>query len=159
MPRGAPAHNRLHAVSDLAFEAATLLSCTWQLVAIAEYGGAKGLTVAGRRHYCTLCARRGVPVQARDAFWKLSMLFPSSSFHPDAKDILASSLAREILAADSERAKLFSKLGCLLQHDKTYRCLLTILGIGPKSTLALATPLFLERQQACRILWPRACRP
>jgi transposase len=68
-------------------------------------------------------------------------LFPSSSFHPDAKDMLASSLAREILAADSERAKLFSKLGCLLQDDKTYRCLLTILGIGPKSASTLATSI------------------
>jgi len=58
--------------------------------------------------------------------------------------MLASSLAREILAASSERAKLFSKLGRLLQDDKTYRCLLTILGIGPKSTSALATSLFLR---------------
>ena len=68
-------------------------------------------------------------------------LFPSSSFHPDAKDMLASSLAREILAADSERAKLFSKLGRLLQDDKTYRCLLTILGIGPQSASVLATSI------------------
>ena len=71
-------------------------------------------------------------------------LFPSSSFHPDAKDILASSLAREILAASSKRAKLFSKLGRLPQDDKTYRCLLTILGIGPKSASVLATSLFLR---------------
>ena len=55
--------------------------------------------------------------------------------------MLASSLAREILAASSERAKLFSKLGRLLQDDKTYRCLLTILGIGPKSASALATSI------------------
>ena len=55
--------------------------------------------------------------------------------------MLASSLAREILAADSERAKLFSKLGRLLQDDKTYRCLLTILGIGPQSTSALAASI------------------
>jgi transposase len=71
-------------------------------------------------------------------------LFPSSPFHPDAKDMLVSSLAREILAASSERAKLFSKLGRLLQDDKTYRCLFTILGIGPKSASALATSLFLR---------------
>ena len=116
------------------------LSSAWQLAAIAD-GGATGLAAAGRRHYCTLCARQGVPVQARDAFWKLSMRSGSSPFHPDAKDILASSLAGEILAADSERAKLFSKLGCLLQDDKTYRWLLTILGIGPKSASALATSI------------------
>jgi hypothetical protein len=41
-------------------------------------------------------------------------------------------------------AKLFSKLGRLLQDDKTYRCLLTIPGIGPKSASALATSLFLR---------------
>ena len=68
----------------------------------------------------------------------------SSAFHPDAKDMLASSLAREILAASSERAKLSAELGRLLQDDKTYRCLLTILGIGPKSASALATSLFLR---------------
>ena len=77
--------------------------------------------------------------------------------------MLASSLAREILAASSERAKLFSKLGRLLQDDKTYRCLLTILGIGPQSASTLAasidTSLFLERQQACRILRTRPSRP
>ena len=66
---------------------------------------------------------------------------PSLSFHPDAKDMLASSLAREILAASSERAKLFSELGRLLQDDKTYRCLFTILGIGPKSASTLATSI------------------
>ena len=90
-------------------------------------------------------------------------LFPSSPFHPDAKDMLASSLAREILTADSERAKLFSKLGRLPQDDKTYRCLLTILGIGPKTASALATSidisLFPKRQQARCILRPRACGP
>jgi transposase len=77
--------------------------------------------------------------------------------------MLASSLAREIAEADSERAKLFSKLGRLLQDDKTYRCLLTILGIGPKSASVLATSidtsLFPKRQQARRILRPYSRRP
>ena len=127
-----PARNRIHAVLLKSDPAAVQLSSAWQLDSMAEYRGTTGLAAAGRRHYCTLCARHGVPVQARDAFWKLSALFPSLSFHPDAKDMLASSLAREILAADSERAKLFSKLGCLLQDDKIYRCLLTIPGIGPR---------------------------
>ena len=125
--------------------------------------GATGLAAAGRRRYCTLCARQGVPVQTRDAFWKLSVLFPSSAFHPDAKDMLASSLAREILAASSERAELSAELGRLLQDDKTYRCLLTILGIGSKTASALATSidisLFPKRQQARCIQRSRACGP
>ena len=161
MPRGAPARNRLHAVL-LKSEPAVQLSSAWQLGVIAD-GGATGLAAAGRRHYCTLCARRDVPVQARDTFWKLSILFPSLSFHPDAKDMLASSLAREIAEADSERAELFSKLGRLLQDDKTYRCLFTIPGIGPKSALVLATSidtsLFPKGQQACCILRAYSCRP
>ena len=41
-------------------------------------------------------------------------------------------------------AELSAELGRLLQDDKTYCCLLTILGIGPKSTSALATSLFLR---------------
>jgi transposase len=130
---------------------------------MAECGGATRLAAAGRRRYCTLCARHGIFVQARDTFWKLSILFPSLSFHPDAKDMLASSLAREIAEADSERAELFSKLGRLLQDDKTYRCLFTIPGIGPKSALVLATSidtsLFPKGQQACCILRAYSCRP
>ena len=97
--------------------------------------GATGLAAAGRRRYCTLYARQGACVQVRDAFWKLSMRSGSSAFHPDAKDMLASSLAREILAASSERAKLSAELGRLLQDDKTYRCLLTIPGISPRAPL------------------------
>jgi len=147
MPRVAPARNRLHAVllkSDPAAKAAVQLSSAWQLAAMVECGGATGLVAAGRRRYCTLCARHGIFVQARDTFWKLSILFPSLSFHPDAKDMLASSLAREIAEADSERAEFSAELGRLLQDDKTYRCLLTILGIDPKSASALATSLFLR---------------
>ena len=41
-------------------------------------------------------------------------------------------------------AELSAELGRLLQDDKTYRCLLTILGIGPKSASVLATSLFLR---------------
>jgi transposase len=138
------ARNRLHAVlreSDPAFEAAADLSSAWQLAAMAEHGGAKGLAAAGRRRYCTLCARQGVPAQARDAFWKAAMRSASSAFHPDAEDMLARSLAREILEADSERAELSAELGRLLQDDETYRCLLTIPGIGPKTASALATSI------------------
>ena len=163
--RATMARNRLHAVllkSDPAAEPAADLSSAWQLAAMAEYAGATGLA-AGRRRYCTLCARQGVPVQARDAFWKLSMRSGSSSFHPDAEDMLARSLAREILTASSERAELSAELGHLLQDDKTYRCLLTIPGIGPKTASALATSidisLFPKGQQARCILRPRACGP
>ncbi|QUC03386.1 IS110 family transposase [Atopobium sp. oral taxon 416] len=41
-------------------------------------------------------------------------------------------------------AELSAELGRLLQDDKTYRCLLTILGIGPKSASVLAASLFLR---------------
>jgi DTW domain-containing protein YfiP len=134
MPRGVPARNRIHAVLLKSDPAAVQLSSAWQLDSMAEYRGTTGLAAAaGRRRYCTLCAKHGTCVQARDASWKLSVLFPSSSFHPDAKDMLASSLVREILAASSERAELSAELGRLLQDDKTYRCLLTILGIGPRA--------------------------
>jgi hypothetical protein len=73
--------------SDPAFEAAADLSSSWQLAAMAEYGGAKGIAAAGRRRHCTLCARQSVPVQARDAFWKAAMRSGSSAFHPDAKNM------------------------------------------------------------------------
>ena len=142
--RATMARNRLHAVlleSDPAFEAAADLSSAWQLEAMAGFGGAKGLAAAGRRRYCTLCARQGVPAQARDAFWKAAMRSASSAFHPDAEDMLARSLAREILEADSERTELSAELGRLLQDDETYRCLLTIPGIGPKTASALATSI------------------
>ncbi|QUC03184.1 transposase [Atopobium sp. oral taxon 416] len=41
-------------------------------------------------------------------------------------------------------AELSAELGRLLQDDKTYRCLLTIPGIGPKSASMFATSLFLR---------------
>lgn len=65
----------------------------------------------------------------------------SSACHPDAEDMLARSLAREILEADSERAELSTELGRLLQDGETYRCLLTIPDIGPKTAFALATSI------------------
>ncbi|QUC02781.1 hypothetical protein [Atopobium sp. oral taxon 416] len=69
--------------------------------------------------------------------------------------MLASSLAREILAASSERAEFSAELGRLLQDDKTYRWLLTILGIGPKSTSALATSLFLRNSKLAAYCGPQ----
>ena len=144
MPRVAPARNRFHAVLLKSDPAAVQLSSAWQLDSMAEYEGRQGspLQAGG----ATACCAPSTAYLYRQGMHSGSCptLFPSSSFHPDAKDMLASSLAREILAADSERAKLFSKLGRLPQDDKTYRCLLTIPGIGPKSASVLATSLFLR---------------
>ena len=61
--------------SDPAAEPAVQLSSAWQLAAMAD-GGATGLAAAGRRRYCTLCAKHGACARARDAFWKLSHALP-----------------------------------------------------------------------------------
>lgn len=142
--RATMARDGLHAVpleSDPASGAAAPLSSPWQLAAMAEYGGAKGIAAAGRRRCCTLCARQGVPARAGDAFWGAAMLSAPSAFHPDAGDVLAGSLAGEALEADSERAGPSAGPGRPPRDDETCRCLLTIPGIGPKAASALATPI------------------
>jgi len=140
--RATMARNRLHAVlleSDPALEAAVDLSSAWQLSAMSELGGAAGVAAAGKRRYRSLCGRLGAREAARDALWEAAVASARDGWHPDAEDALVRSLAAEILAADAERASLEAGIASRLSGDETYRCLLTVPGVGAKTATALVT--------------------
>lgn len=140
--RATMARNRLHAVlleSDPAFEAACDLRSPWQLSALSELGGAAGVCSAGKRRYRSLCGRLGAREAARDALWDAAVASARDGRHPDAEDACVRSLAAEILAADAERSELERDIAGRLACDETYRCLLTVPGVGPKTATALVT--------------------
>lgn len=140
--RATMARNRLRAVlleCDPAFEAAADLSSAWQLAALSELGGAAGIVAAGRRRYGSICGRRGARAAARDGLWGAAVASAGEGWHPDAEDVLVRSLAAEVLAADSERSSIERDLAGRLSGDETYRCLLTVPGIGPKTATALVS--------------------
>lgn len=140
--RATMARNRLHAVlleSDPALEAAVDLSSAWQLSVMSGLGGAAGVAAAGKRRYRSLCGRLGAREAARDALWEAAVASARDGFHPDAEDALVRSLAAEILAADAERASLEADIASRLSGDETYRCLLTVPGVGAKTATALVT--------------------
>lgn len=140
--RATMARNRLHGVlleSDPSFEAAVDPSSPWQLSVLAELGGAAGVSSAGKRRYRSLCGRLGVREAARDALWDAAVASARDGWHPDAEDALVRSLAAEITAADAERASLERDIAGRLAGDETYRCLLTVPGVGPKTATALVT--------------------
>ena len=140
--RATMARNRLHSVlleSDPAFEAAADLSAAWQLTVMSALGGAPGIAAAGRRRYRALCGRLRAAEAARDALWDAAVASAREGWHPDAEDALVRSLAAEVLAADAERASTEAGIASRLSGDETYRCLLTVPGIGPRTATALAT--------------------
>lgn len=140
--RATMARNRLRAVlleSDPPFEAAADPSSPWQLSVLAELGGAAGVTPAGKRRYRSLCGRPGVREPARDALWDAAVASARDGWHPDAEGALVRSLAAETAAADAERASLERDIAGRLAGDETYRCLLTVPGVGPKTATALVT--------------------
>lgn len=140
--RATMARNRLHAVlleSDPALEAAADLSSAWQLSAMAELGGAAGIASAGKRRYRAICGRLRAREEARDALWEAAVASARDGFHPDAEDALVRSLAAEIASADAERASLEADIASRLSGDETYRCLLTVPGVGAKTATALVT--------------------
>lgn len=140
--RATMARNRLHAVlleSDPALEAAVDLSSPWQLSVMSELGGAAGIASAGKRRYRSICGRLRAREAARDALWDAAVASARDGWHPDAEDSLVRSLAAEVLAADAERASLEADMASRLSGDETYRCLLTVPGIGAKTATALVT--------------------
>ena len=68
-------------------------------------------------------------------------LFPPRPSIPMRRTCWQAALPGRSLRPIPRGAELSAELGRLLQDDKTYRCLLTILGIGPKSASALATSI------------------
>ena len=110
---------------------------------MAELGGPWSVAAAGRRRAAALTrgASRG----------KVDALIESveSSTKPDAAAIAAEDravrfLARRIAENASELDAATAAISALLERDETYRCLLTIPGVGPKTASELAISINIE---------------
>lgn len=131
--------NRLRSIlleSCPAFEALVDLSDGPQLRLMASLGGAWSVADAGPRRAAALTrgAARG----------KIEALVRStaSSTRPDAAAVAAEDRAVKLLARRiSENS---AEISALLEGDDTYRCLLTVPGIGPKTASELAISIDIE---------------
>lgn len=131
--------NRLRSIlleSCPAFEALVDLSDGCQLRLMASLGGAWSVADAGPRRAAALTrgAARG----------KIEALVRSttSSTRPDASVVAAEDRAVKLLARRiSENS---AEISALLEGDDTYRCLLTVPGIGPKTASELAISIDIE---------------
>lgn len=131
--------NRLRSIlleSCPAFEALVDLSDGPQLRLMASLGGAWSVADAGPRRAAALTrgAARG----------KIEALVRSttSSARPDASVVAAEDRAVKLLARRiSENS---AEISALLEGDDTYRCLLTVPGIGPKTASELAISIDIE---------------
>lgn len=132
--------NRLRSIlleSCPEFESLVDLSDVSELRLMAALGGPWSVADAGRRRAAALArgARRG----------KVDALVGSvgSSARPDAAAIAAEDravrfLARRIAENAAELQAATAEISALLERDETYRCLLTVPGIGPKTASELA---------------------
>lgn len=100
---------------------------------------AAGIVAAGRRRHGSICGRRGARAAARDGLWGAAVASAGEGWHPDAEDVLAGSLAAEVLAADSERSSTGRGLAGRLSGDEAHRCLPAAPGIGPRTATALVS--------------------
>ena len=138
--------NRLRSIlleSCPAFEALVDLSDGPQLRLMASLGGAWSVADAGPRRAAALTrgAARG----------KIEALVRStaSSTRPDAAAVAAEDravklLARRISENSAEIEAITAEISALLEGDDTYRCLLTVPGIGPKTASELAISIDIE---------------
>ena len=132
--------NRLRSIlleSCPEFESLVDLSDVSELRLMAALGWPWSVADAGRRRAAALArgARRG----------KVDALVGSvgSSARPDAAAIAAEDravrfLARRIAENAAELQAATAEISALLERDETYRCLLTVPGIGPKTASELA---------------------
>lgn len=138
--------NRLRSIlleSCPEFEALADLSDAAELRLMAEFGGPWSVADAGGRR--TGAVTRG----ARRA--KIRSLIGSveSSTRPGAAEIAAEDravrlLARRIAENAAEIEAADDAIAALLERDETYRCLLTVPGIGPKTASELAISINIE---------------
>lgn len=135
------AKNRLRAVlleADPALEAAVDPSCAWHMAVLAEIGGPADCAAAGLRRFRAVAERAGDASRAASSRLWGALAASASAGRPSApaEGALARMLARDILALDGEASELGALMAAELESDETYRCLLTVPGIGPKTGAA-----------------------
>lgn len=134
--------NRLRSLmleSNPAFERAMDPAAAWCLALLRRVGGPWQILDAGRRRYAALT--RNAPRKAAEALWESL----SEATRPTAPQVAAEAAIVPMIAAriaeDTEGIRgLESAIAEEVGDDETYRCLLTVPGVGP----ATATQLVLS---------------
>lgn len=145
------AKNRLRAVlleADPALEAAVDPSCAWHMAVLAEIGGPADCAEAGIRRFRAVSERaHGAGGAASAALWEAAA--GAAATATAAGDALVRMLARDILALGAEMEELQSPMAAELGGGETYRCPLTVPGIGPKTAAALVAGVDISLFPGC----------
>ena len=126
---------------DPALEAALDPSKRWQLGALAEFGSPSAAAAAGTRAWRQVAERGfGARREASDALLGAMRACDAAGRGGTAAEALAlRASARNALALGDQVDELDREIASLLADDETYRCLLTVPGVGPKAAAALVT--------------------
>lgn len=131
--------NRLRSLvleSNPAFERAMDPEAAWCLGLLERLGGPWQILDAGRRRYAALT--RGAPREAADALWEsLSGATRPTGGQIEAEAVVIPMVAGRIAEDASGIAALESRIGEEVGGDETYRCLLTVPGVGPVTAAQL----------------------
>ncbi len=131
--------NRLRALlleSNPAFERELDCEAAWALSLMSRVGGPWQMLDAGRRRYAALT--RDAPRGAADRLWATLSL----ATRPTGPQVRAeATLVRMLAPRIAEDTALVAELAALVEAevggDETYRCLLTVPGVGPRTAAQL----------------------
>ena len=131
--------NRLRALlleSNPAFERELDCEAAWALSLMSRVGGPWQMLDAGRRRYAALT--RDAPRGAADRLWTAL----ATATRPTEPQVRAeATLVRMLASRIAEDTALIAELAALVEAevdgDETYRCLLTVPGVGPRTAAQL----------------------
>ena len=131
--------NRLRALlleSNPAFERELDCEAAWAVSLMSRVGGPWQILDAGRRRYAALT--RGAPRGAADRLWAA---LEAVSRPTEAQVRAETTLVRMLASRIEEDTSLIAELAGLVEaevgSDETYRCLLTVPGVGPRTAAQL----------------------
>ena len=131
--------NRLRALlleSNPAFERELDCEAAWALSLMSRVGGPWQMLDAGRRRYAALT--RDAPRGAADRLWAtLSLATRPTEPQVRAEETLVRMLASRIAEDTALVAELAALVEAEVGGDETYRCLLTVPGVGPRTAAQL----------------------
>lgn len=141
--------NRLRSVLlevDPAFEACVDLGLDWHVAVFGKFGGAVGITSAGRRRYRRLAVKElGAPPATADGLWHAARVSAESARpHSAAEDTAVTMLANRIIEDKARVASVDDDIESLLADSREYHVLLTIPGVGPKTASALVAGIDID---------------
>lgn len=116
------------------------------VIARTGIGGAVGITSAGRRRYRRLAVKElGAPPAAADGLWHAARVSAESARpHSAAEDTAVIMLANRILKDRARVVSVDDDIESLLADSREYHALLTIPGVGPKTTSALVAGIDID---------------